>query len=706
MKKTLVIIAGSIIFLLAILYAAYSVLSNTPKNPIDKSAELSLPLSKKSATEYYAFGYEPGFVYSEEREACAEQYPTKKAMWGDLHIHTAVSADAYPDGTRVMPDDAYRFAKGEAIALPSQEGSELTKIKLRRPLDFASVTDHAETYGQGYICRYKGEFPGYDSEPCITYRKGGDKGLRLFMTNNALIKPARNKEVCGEDGAYCDAADGIVWQQMIDWAEEAYDRSSNCQFTSFVGYEYTRSINGQHMHRNTIFKNAIVPSRAASHQTHPMLHELLQGLETDCRQGLEACDVITIPHNSNISGGNAFNPREMEGFSLSTQLAMRSYRNAFDRLMEITQHKGTSECLNGASDILGDTDELCDVEAVRAFGKAGLALDINAVISSYRKSDSPECSDEHFSDAHNVYKGFCLSSRDFARGALLEGMRVETDDAPNPFEFGIIGSSDTHLGAAGYVEEDDWQGHIAHETGLEGRLGMASFGRFNRLVSNPGGLAGVYAVENSRDAIFQSMKRREAFATSGPRIEPRFFAGHFPEDICERKDWLKLAYENGTPMGSRLSPQNEPFQLLIEARADELSKPLEKLQLIKGWIGPEGHKHSQVIDIASAEAAGRLCGLYRDNDYNPDWPTYYYIRAVEVESERWSAKQCAGVSDTERPEECDNTMPTTIREMAWSSPIWLTPFQKAVIEVNVPGHDHQNVNFEEEANGDGSTSAR
>ncbi len=653
--------------MLSVIATLYQVLSTTTRYSIDKTVEILPPTSDKSQPEHYAFGYQPELTYSEERQPCVLQYPQKKALFGDLHIHTALSADAFPDGTRNFPDDVYRFAKGQAVELV---GTKLV-LQLQQPLDFAAVTDHVETLGEGYICRTPNAFAGYHSSACKNFRKGGESGVREFMSQNAKVFPVRNPSVCGEDNKDCIKADSIVWQSIITSAQKAYDVSDNCTFSSFIGYEYTRSPNGSHMHRNTIFNNASVPDTPAGFFSHPSVYALLYSLEQECRLGIEKCDAISIPHNSNISAGNAFNPREVEGFGLQSQSANTKLRNRFDRLMEITQHKGTSECINGAADILGDVDELCNVEALRRFGKPELVFDLNSYLPRFGRSKSTECSDKNFDAKDNLYKDFCLSSRDFARGALLEGLKQQQFQKINPYEVGFIGSSDTHLGLAGDTDEGNWNGHIAYETELEGRLGAADLGRFNRLVSNPGGLAGVYAVENSRDAIFQSMKRRETFGTSGTRIEPRLFVGDYDFDMCNKNDWIKIAYKNGTPMGSKLPAQRNDFKFLAYAKRDVHSKPLAKLQLIKGWIDAKGQKHNQVIDlIENTNGAEQFCIVYKDLEYNHKFPTYYYLRAVEQVSQRWSYIQCKALDENNRPDNCDNAMPTNIQEMAWTSPIW------------------------------------
>ena len=676
--------------LLTALLCTYAFFSKITKYSIDKTETIAAPTSPKSNPEYYAFGYDPAVTYTESRTPCRDQYPAKRAMWGDLHIHTALSADAFPDGTRTFPEDVYAFAKGGEIPIPTPEGAPQRTLQLDRPLDFAAVTDHAETYGEGYICRTEGAFPGYESKSCQKFRAGGESGVSELMRMNSEVFPKRKPAVCAEDMTDCAAAEKIVWEQTIKAAEAAYDKSANCRFTSFIGYEYTRAPNAQHMHRNTIFRNADVPERPFHHVSHPLSHQLLNAFEQECRVGIENCDVISIPHNSNISGGNAFNPNDIAGFSLETQRNYRAHRNAYDRLAEIVQHKGASECINGAADILGDIDELCEVEQLREFGARTLKAETTKIALSVGYSNSEDCTDKHLDPKDNIYKGFCLSSRDYARGALLEGMKVEQSGQANPFEFGFIGSTDTHISAAGAVNEDGWEGHIAYEADLEGRLGEASLGRHNRLVSNPGGLAGVYAVENSRDAIFHSMKRREAFATSGPRIEPRLFAGQFDNDICKADDWLKQAYADGTPMGSKLPAQDQPFELLVQATADPKSTALNKLQVIKGWLGPEGHKHTKVIDIMDVRTSRNICKLFQDPDYDPTLPTYYYMRAVELGRPRWSAMQCAKTPDEQRPEGCTNDQPEQIREMAWSSPIWFTPGLMQDLPADIEGHGHEN----------------
>ncbi|MEM9014139.1 MAG: DUF3604 domain-containing protein, partial [Pseudomonadota bacterium] len=628
--------------------------------------------------EKYAIGFDAPFERTEDRAPCARQYPLKKAYFGDLHIHTALSVDAYPDGTRTFPPDAYRFAQGEPIDFPVPDGGEPFQVALERPIDFAAVTDHAGSLGAGYICRQEGAFPGYATKSCETFRAGGEMGVRVFSISGALAKPRRNREVCGEKDADCLEALRIVWQEVIDAAEAAYDKSSSCQFTSFVGYEYTRSLNSMHLHRNTIFRNASVPERPGNAIDQPRTEDLLAKLETECRLGIDACDAISIPHNSNISGGNAFNPDTTLGFSEESRNAYRQMRQSFDRLVEITQHKGASECINGMTDILGDTDEYCDIEALRQLGKPAKAINMTGYLPRIDNVNTRECAEKDLDPTDNLYKGFCLSSRDYVRGALLEGMREESQYSINPFEFGIIGSTDTHISAAGYTDEASWSGHIAYETKLDGRLGNAALGRFNRREASPGGLAGVWAVENSRDALFHSMKRRETFGTSGARIAPRFFAGRYKTDLCSDENWLNKAYSQGVPMGAKLIGDQGSIRFLAQAERDrhESANPLQTLQIIKGWIDDQGDKRFKVIDVAEAptdEGAETLCAVYDDPHFDPSTRAYYYMRVVETPTQRWSTAQCEALDPGTRPPGCTMESPEIINELAWTSPIWFSP---------------------------------
>ena len=651
--------------------------SNTTRYAIDRTEPVIALTSPKSVPPTYAPGVLPPLTYTEARTPCRERSPFKTALFGDLHIHTAWSGDAYAEGTRVYPDAAYRFARGEALRLPRPDGSFGEPVQLPEPLDFAAVTDHSEALGESYICRNPGEYVGYGSRACQIYREGGEPGVRVFGVPRAGTRPQRVRSVCGADSEDCREAAKIVWRSIIDAAEAAYDRSADCAFTSLVGYEYTRSPSGMHMHRNTIFRNASVPEYPANYIDYPTLPSLLGKLETECRLGIEACDVISIPHNSNLASGNAFNPRSLEGFPEDAQQRHRLQRQSFDRLIELTQHKGASECVPGVTDILGDEDEYCGVEAIRTIGSKERAFDTTGWIPRLFGATIRECTDDDFDRVDNLYKGPCIASNDFARGAWLEGLKEQMHTHVNPFQMGVIGSTDTHIATPGNTDEVTWPGHIVHETALSGRLGEPGLGRHNRIDGNPGGLAGVWAVENSRDAIFQSLKRRETFATSGTRIAPRFFAGEYGADLCADPNWLETAYANGVPMGADITAPAEGPHFVVQAARDPAASamPLQELQIIKGWIDDEGGKRYKVVTVARAgrSGAGQMCSVYRDPEYRADQYAYYYLRVIEQQSARWSTAQCVVLDPDKQPVACKMLPQNPVYEMAWTSPIWLTP---------------------------------
>jgi hypothetical protein len=303
------------------------------------------------------------FRVSEEREACASHDPLRRPFFGDTHVHTTYSLDANTQGTRNRPDDAYRFARGAAVGIQphDREGNALRTVKLRRPLDFSAVTDHSESLGETRICRSEGA-PGYDSDICWSYRVTGP-GAIYFMLTRLMVARERFDSICGEDGKRCREEASAVWRDIQAAAERAYDRSSACSFTSFVGYEWTGSIDaGANIHRNVIFRNEKVPALPASWLDTPSAAKLWDRLERDCIQGLPGCDALTIPHNSNLSGpGLMFQSARLTGVADADQAVTREealLRQRWEPLVEIMQHKGDSECLLGQD----TTDEACDFE--------------------------------------------------------------------------------------------------------------------------------------------------------------------------------------------------------------------------------------------------------------------------------------------------------------------------------------------------------
>ena len=618
-------------------------------------------------------------------EDCADQDPLRNPYFGDLHVHSTFSWDANADGTRTKPDDAYRFAKGEEIGLPPYDahGRATQTAKIDRPLDFLALTDHAEFLGELSLCADVSD-PAYESELCRGFREQRTAGTssRLMAVLLASWNPQRDAETCGDDGELCRRRARTYWDEIQRVAEQHYDRSADCSFTTFVGYEYTGLPNWSSYHRNVIFRNANVPELPVSYIEAPNEHLLWDRLRRDCLSAMDGCDVLAIPHNPNLSNGTLLNPSMPDLQTTKEQVARGQLRQDMEPIVEIFQHKGNSECFNGISGILGEPDELCDFEQPRQLGPG-------RVVRGRDIPPTEDCGDG--TGAGGILNGGCVSRHDFVRSSLLVGLKEQERLGVNPFKYGIIASTDTHLSTPGAVSETNWKGHIAGEASLEKRLGQGVLP--SNIKGNPGGLAGIWAVENSRDALFDAMKRRETFGTSGPRIEPRLFGGWTYEDeLCGADDLMTRAYAGGVPMGGDLSPRPEGRSapsFVITAARDPLSLPLQRLQVIKGWISAQGEARYKVyevagdphngasVDLQTGEAVGSgydsLCTVFRDPDFDADQPAYYYARAIENPTARWSFAQCVALPEEQRPAGCSNAAPKVIQELAWTSPIWYTP---------------------------------
>lgn len=622
--------------------------------------------------------------YTEAREPCRDRSANRNAYFGDLHIHTGFSYDARPFGTTTTPADSYRFARGGLIAVPpyDDQGQAGATVQLRTPLDFAAVTDHAEFFGDFMLCTTPGS-SAYETRACELLRSGGAEGMGLFVPTVIAESPRPIAEICGETGAACVAPAISLWQITRDMAEQAYDRSSRCEFTTFIGYEHTGTPNSNNYHRNVIFRNGKVPERAISYIDAPRDLDLWTALTTECLDAIDGCDVLVIPHNSNLSSGAMF-PSYAGRFETAASARENArLRAAMEPVMEIFQHKGNSECFNGFPDILGAPDELCEIEQVKAIGERQTMFGEKVMVRF--------CEDGEIGRRGFASHGGCISRNDFYRSILLAGLQDERAIGVNPFKYGAIGSTDTHIALAGATDEASWPGHLVDEAELPNRLRAGNFSP-RSLEGNPGGLAGVWAVENSRDAIFEAIRRREVFGTSGTRIQPRLFGGwNIDTAACRLDDPVGHGYASGVPMGSDIRHEGAAGKprLLVSAIKDPDGAPLQKLQLVKGWVDDEGQARYEVIDVAgTADAGGHvdlvtgewrgrgastLCAVYEDTAFDPAEPAYYYLRAVEVPSPRWSWAQCMALPEDERPEGCQNDAPRTIQEMAWTSPIWYLP---------------------------------
>ncbi|MDP6828720.1 MAG: DUF3604 domain-containing protein [Pseudomonadales bacterium] len=633
-------------------------------------------------------------AYTEERLPCDHYTETRLPLFGDLHVHTNFSFDAAANSIGATPVDAHLYAKGEAIDFwPLDEnGAPGGSFAIDRPLDFLAVTDHGEFLGERRLCREEGS-PRYDSAFCQGTRESERQSMLMLGQVITTETPFRVPEVCGEDGELCREYARTPWQHMAQAANEAYDRSAACTFTSFVAYEYTGTPGTSNYHRNVVFRNANVPELPVSYVDAPYDSLLWRKLDAACTADA-GCDYLTIPHNSNLANGRMAPYMRLKP-TLENRREYAQKRLEREPIMEIFQHKGNSECINGLTSVLAEPDELCDMERVRVMGQektyATRELDGAELILGTATEVTAECGDEV--GANGMLGAGCVHPTDFHRSGLLVGLSEEQASGYNPVKLGAIGSTDTHAATPGAVLEDDWRGHVSVEATPAERLqpGLLTSG----IDGNPGGLAGVWAMENSRDAIFEAMQRREVFATTGPRIVPRFFAGwRYDADLCERADLVETGYAEGVPMGGNLavapSAGAKPVFVASALRdpADGAT-PLQQLQLVKGWVEADGSMRSSVttiaggandasVDVATGIATGdghdSLCAVYRDETFDSARPSYYYLRAVENRSARWHVHDCLRLAETERPAVCtDGSYPAEIQEMAWSSPVWYRP---------------------------------
>jgi hypothetical protein len=360
--------------------------------------------------------------------------------------------------------------------------------------------------------------------------------------------------------------------------------------------------------------------------------------------------------------------------------AIAKRRAAMEPLVEIYQHKGDSECINGLATYPGAPDEQCEYEKLQ-------------------KQPLTDCGVD--GTGQGAFAGLgCTSWRDYVRGTLASGMQEEARLGVNPYKLGIIASTDSHNGVPGYVDESNWRGHLGNSDNTpEGQLGGKTLA-IRPLVASPGGLAGVWAEENSRDAIFDALRRKETFGTSGPRITIRMFAGwEYPDDLCARADLVETGYREGTPMGGDLPPRPAGAgapQIVAAAMRDpgvpeSPAAKLQRLQIIKIWVTADGTPHEKVFDVAgdastgndadpitcapSAAGADSLCQVWRDPEFDPAARASYYVRALETPTCRWSTRVCNALSkDQQTALECDNLgVAKMIQERAWSSPVWYGP---------------------------------
>ena len=656
----------------------------------------------------------PGpWARTEEREPCAAPVSTRRPYFGDLHVHTRYSADAYIFGTRGGPRDAYTFATGGEITLADDAEEQTRSAHIDRPLDFTAVTDHAEFFGEVDLCSMPGSLV-YDEQLCQLLRRPEPDLTDRFIATVSWLFPAgipnppTEHAFCALPGVDCDAAAVSVWQDIQAAAEEFYDRTAACTFTTFIGYEYTPSLSGRHMHRNVIFRNQHVPAIALSYLdtfAGGVPQGLWSAIEDECLDAGEGCDALIIPHNSNLSGGlQFFDPADADE---------ADRRQTLEPLVEIHQVKGNSECrfdrLVGAG--AGTADELC------AFEQEPDAHELPGTPPP--PIDCPPTDET------------CVEypRRNLVRNVLKDGLAFEQTLGVNPFKLGFVGGTDTHNATAGDVEEGTWAGAQGNDDSSPRR----QIGEEVR--TNPGGLTVAWAEENSRDALFAALRRRETYATSGTRPEVRFFAGELAGVRCGREDFVARAYATGTPMGGEIgpvrgkaSPRFAVWALKDPGIAEQPGTDLQRVQIVKGWVDAEGATHERVFDVAGDAANGagvdpatcaptgsgaaELCAVWDDPEFDARERAFYYARVVENPTCRWSTLVCKGAGVDPFASDCatqaavagpefadcclgeanDAFASAIVQERAWTSPVWYRPEGPARLSARVrfgkqPGED-------------------
>ncbi len=597
--------------------------------------------------------------------------PDRNAYFGDLHVHTRYSFDAFIFGTIANADDAYRFAKGEAITHPG--GKEL---QLDRPLDCQAVTDHAAYLGM-LPAMTDPNSPAYRHPEAANVRAAETAGQRGAMFRGLL--PYIRKAPGTEGHLKVDVVRG-AWDEIVAAAER---HNAPGEFTAFIGYEYTSGGGASNnLHRNVIFRGAEHPPVPYSRLDSSNPEDLWAMMD---KWRAEGVDALAIPHNSNGSGGRMFEMEYFDGGAIDNNYAETRMRN--EPIVESTQVKGTSD----THPALSSNDEWADFE-------------IFPYKIATRIISEPEGS--------------------YVRNAYLRGLKIAGAGVANPYKFGLIGSSDTHVAAGSFNEDNYWmktglldatpelRGSVPADSGYKPARDPSDpvtamrtkdgSGRTYRDTANytrgASGLAGVWAEENTRSALFDAMRRKETFATSGPRIRMRFFGGAALKDAdFDDPEFVSKAYAEAVPMGSDYPSGEEGAPTFaVWTMKDALGAPLQRAQIIKGWTS-DGETHEKVFDVAcsdgasvdpttqrcpdngatvdlatceasSGTGASELLTFWTDPGFDSGQRAFYYVRVLENPTCRWSTWDAIREGVEPRRD-----MPTTIQERAWSSPIWYTP---------------------------------
>jgi len=650
-----------------------------------------------------------------------------RVLWGDTHVHTRMSLDSFWFNSLAGPQEAYQFAKGGTVDIACDDRTVPCETRqLDRPLDFTAVSEHAE-------------FLGLFDEQC----RRDDPPLSCGLTEQTVLDNI-DAFLAGTNDIDPDVVFGLYpdraprsenWQKVIAAAEAENDP---CTFTTFAAYEHSPQINGSMMHRNVLFVGDDLPEDVFSLYESQDFWDLLDHLEQECGS-VSGCDYLTIPHNPNNSAGRMFLPVGTPGVfagrnnqPLTPEDA--ALRSKADAVVEMHQAKGQSECMPGLGfDGLGEEMDMdCFFEPNKP------------ICLGMPQQDDPRCLPPAAAVCTSITGDLdgqavpfnCSSPNDFMRGAMAEGLRAREIVGLNPYQVGFIGSTDTHNANPSDVDETIYRGIAgALDNNPETQLGEwcdvaeddcdeREFRRTVAFNNNPGGMAAVWATQNTREAIFEALRARRTYSTSGPRIEVRSYASFdgFPTDFCEQLSRAETPVEDGTVdavmMGAVLPSGGEGAPSFAVWAAQDAGgvnggTPLERIQIIKGKLTASGEVETAVITVAGAKdgpapnadctinTVGRpetLCAVWADPDFDPAEDAYYYARVLEQPTCRWNNVNCLeqGV-DCSALDQADGTFSAesgdagyegccditgspgnyagtnrfdVIRERAWTSPIW------------------------------------
>jgi hypothetical protein len=573
--------------------------------------------------------------------------------WGDLHLHTKLSADAYTMETRLTSDEAYQFARGGTVTADNG-----MPVRLRRPLDFLAVTDHSE---------YLGVFAQLAADdPTL-------KGWKMGEEWQTLLREGRTTELAKAfaNAIQTDAAEyqtpGPVRSGLWASAAAVADKYNEPGlFTAFVGYEWTSMISGDNLHRVVIYKDgAEVASKrvpfSAQDSTDPEdLWSALSAYEEST-----GGEVLAIAHNGNVSNGRMFSPTRLNGKPLDANYAAKRAR--WEPVYETTQIKGDGE----THPYLSADDEFADYET---WDEGNISL---------TQAKTPD-----------------MLQYEYSRSALKEGLRHEANLGVNPFKFGLIGSTDSHTGMS-TTNEDNFFGKFAHDEPSADRTEKRMANQLQKiwkLVSS--GLVAVWSEENTRESLFQAIKRREVYATTGTRIQLRFFGGwQFDAADVLRADFATLGYQKGVPMGGDLTrgANTHAPTFMVAASRDPDGANLDRVQIVKGWLDAQGNTQEKVFDVAwsagrtidaktgklasvgstvdvanttysNSIGAAELATVWTDPEFNASQNAFYYARVLQIPTPRWTAYDAKYFGAT-----IDLRAAMVTQDRAYSSPIWYTP---------------------------------